>query len=147
MTAADLPALKIVLDETELFPSEMLPEMAASHLAGDDTPDIWLTCEYDGHAIGLCYAVLEQMADRVWNMLAIAISPAHQGKGAGGAMNAHLENLLRERGARLLLADTSGTDAFTATRKFYVAHGFEEEARIKDFWEAGDDKMTFTKAL
>ncbi|EFL88504.1 hypothetical protein [Ahrensia sp. R2A130] len=62
-------------------------------------------------------------------------------------MTAHLENMLHEKGARLLLADTSGTDTFAATRKFYAAKGYTEEARIKDFWEAGDDKVTFTKAL
>lgn len=147
MKAADLVALKTVVDDTELFPSEMLPDMAAGYFAGEEVQDIWLTCEREGQPIGLCYTVPEQLADGAWNMLAICVSPALQGSGAGGAMTAHLETMLREKGARLLLADTSGTDTFAATRKFYAAKGYTEEARIRDFWEAGDDKVTFTKAL
>lgn len=50
-------------------------------------------------------------------------------------------------GVRILLADTSGTEDFAATRGFYAAKGYTEEARIRDFWAAGDDKVTFRKAL
>ena len=89
----------------------------------------------------------EQLADGAWNMLAIGVRTEVQGTGAGGALCAHLEAELRERSARILLADTSGTEAFAATRRFYGKHGYEEEARIRDFWDAGDDKITFRKAL
>ena len=41
-----------------------------------------------------------------------------------------------------------GTELFPAdTREFYHKSGYTEEARIRDFWAAGDDKIVFWKAL
>lgn len=67
--------------------------------------------------------------------------------GCGGAIAKHLEAELKERGQRILIADTSGTDEFAQTREFYRKNGYAEEARIRDFWAAGDDKVVFWKSL
>ena len=80
-------------------------------------------------------------------MLAIAILPKRQGGGKGGAIVAALEAHLAESGNRVLIADTSGTDDFAQTREFYRKNGYVEEARIRDFWAEGDDKIVFWKAL
>ena len=142
----DIPALKVVLDETGLFPSDMLPDMLTSFLS-EESEDIWLTCEDGGNAIGLCFAAPEALAEGTWNMLAIAVLPSSQGNGAGHAIVSALESSLRERGNRILIADTSGTADFALTRDFYRKNGYSEEARIRDFWAEGDDKVTFRKAL
>lgn len=44
--ADDVPALQTVLDETGLFPSELLPDMLAPTLAGE-TEAFWLSCHVD----------------------------------------------------------------------------------------------------
>lgn len=80
-------------------------------------------------------------------MLALAVLPAHQGDGVGGALVKRLEDDLRSQGVRVLIADTSGTEAFALTRRFYAKNGYSEEARIRDFWDVGDDKVVFWKAL
>ncbi|NSX54371.1 GNAT family N-acetyltransferase [Parasulfitobacter algicola] len=146
-TSNDIPALQQVLDGTELFPSDMLPDMLAGFLTVADSPNIWLTCEDAGQPVGFCYAVPEDLADGTWNMLAIAVLPSCQGRGFGGAVVQHLEDVLRGRRARILIADTSGTDEFAQTRAFYQKSGYAEEARIRDFWAAGDDKVVFWKSL
>jgi ribosomal protein S18 acetylase RimI-like enzyme len=143
----DIAALQEVLDGTELFPSEMLPDMVGGFLADGESADIWLTCEANGKALGFCYAAPEALADGAWNMLAIAILPTEQGKGYGGAIVEHLEAELKARGQRILIADTSGVDGFAQTRAFYRKSGYSEEARIRDFWAAGDDKIVFWKSL
>ncbi|WP_299967265.1 GNAT family N-acetyltransferase [uncultured Roseobacter sp.] len=143
----DIPALQDVLDRTGLFPGDVLPGMAADFLADEESPDLWLTCEAEGRAIGFCYAVPEEMAEGAWNMLAIAVLPSKQGGGCGGVLLRHLEAKLKERGQRILIADTSGTDAFARTRSFYLKNGYAEEARIRDFWATGDDKVVFWKSL
>lgn len=145
--ATDIPALKVVLHGTQLFPSEMLPDMVAPFLSRDKSHDIWLTCEADGNAVGFCYARPEQMAPGTWNLLAIAVLPSQQGRGYGMALVEALEDTLRQHGHRILIVDTSGTDAFRQTRDFYCKRGYTEEARIRDFWAAGDDKVVFWKAL
>jgi ribosomal protein S18 acetylase RimI-like enzyme len=143
----DLACLQEVVDGTELFPSEMLPNMVSSFLSGDAGSDLWLTCEVDGKAVGFCYAVPEELTDRTWNMLALAVVPMLQGKGHGGALVAQMETTLKGRNQRVLIVDTSGLDAFERTREFYRKNGYSEEARIRDFWAAGDDKIVFWKSL
>lgn len=143
----DIAALKDVLNGTELFPSEMLPDMVGGFLSDGKSSDIWLTCEASGQAVGFSYAVPEELAEGAWNMLAIAILPIEQGKGFGGALAKHLEAELKKRGQRILIADTSGADEFAQTREFYRKNGYSEEARIRDFWAAGDDKVVFWKSL
>ena len=143
----DLADLQVVLESTGLFPGEMLPDMVSGFLSDEDSTDLWLTLEAGGKAVGFCYAVPEALAEGAWNMLAIAILPAVQGKGYGGALVARLEAVLRERGQRILIADTSGAAAFERTREFYRKAGYAEEARIRDFWAKGDDKVVFWKSL
>ncbi len=136
-----------MLDGTELFPSEMLPDMLSDFLSSSEGTDIWLTYEADGVPIGFCYAAPEALTEGTWNMLAIAVLPSKQGLGAGGAIVAHLEDTLRKQGHRVLIADTSGAEAFSQTRAFYRKAGYTQEARIRDFWAQGDDKVVFWKAL
>ena len=87
------------------------------------------------------------MAYGIWNLLFIAVRPDLQGRGRGSALLRHIEQALRERGARLLLIETSGLGTFERTRAFYRKHGYDEEARIRDYYRPGDDKVVFRKAL
>ena len=57
------------------------------------------------------------------------------------------EELLTERAARVLLVETSSQPAFEPTRRFYAARGYEEVARIPEFWDSGDDKIVCLKVL
>lgn len=145
-TSDDIPALQNVLDQTQLFPSEMLPDMLAPALL-DPSQAVWLTCHFEGAAVGLCYAAPEELADGTWNMLALAVLPELQGKGLGTLLVRAVGQHLKATGQRILIVDTSSTEGFVLTRRFYAQNGYEEEARIRDFWAAGDDKVTFRKAL
>lgn len=144
--AADIGALRQVLDATELFPSDMLPDMLAPFLAGE-TPAFWLCAAMEGRAVGFCYVEPEELADGTWNMLALAVHPDVQGQRIGGALVKAAETRLQDANQRILIVDTSGSDDFALTRKFYAINGYEEEARIRDFWAEGDDKVIFRKAL
>lgn len=143
----DIAGVQRVLDGTGLFPTDMLPGMVGDFLSGGDGPDIWLTCELTGRAVGFCYAAPETLAEGAWNMRAIAVLPEVQGRGCGVAITQHLEAKLRSLKQRILIADTSGMEAFSGTRAFYRKAGYTEEACIRDFWGAGDDKIVFWKSL
>lgn len=142
----DLAALATIAEETELFPGEMLPDMAAGFLNGD-ADSLWLTGTASGDAAGFCYCVPETLADGVWTMLALGVAPGFQRGGLGADLVAAAEAMLRERGQRLLIVETSSAPGFAAARAFYDAQGYTNEARIRDFWAAGDDKIVFRKAL
>ncbi len=145
-TTRNIPALQQVLDLTGLFPSDMLPEMLSPSLAGE-TDAVWLTCHHQRAAVGLCYSVPEALADGTWNMLALAVHPDQQGKGLGAALVDATVRHLTTSGQRILIVDTSGTEDFARARQFYAQNGFDVEARIRDFWADGDDKVTFRRAL
>jgi GNAT superfamily N-acetyltransferase len=143
---ADIADLQTVLDGTGLFPSDLLPDMLAPALAGE-TDAFWLTLHHQGTAAGFCYITPEELTTGTWNMRALAIRPDLQGQGLGAQLVRKVEQTLRDKGQRIVIVDTSGTDDFAATRRFYAQNGYEQEARIRDFWATGDDKVIFRKAL
>ena len=86
----------------------------------------------------------------MWNLYFIATAPDGHGRGAGTILIEHLERQLRTLGeahARTLIVDTSSLGDYDQARAFYAARGFVEEARIRDFYGPGDDKVTFWKRL
>ncbi|MGB3294912.1 MAG: GNAT family N-acetyltransferase, partial [Phormidesmis sp.] len=69
------------------------------------------------------------------------------GKGRGTELLQYVETDLRDCDQRLILIETSGVGSFEPTRTFYRKNGYDEEARIRDFYNKGDDKIVFRKAL
>ena len=46
-----------------------------------------------------------------------------------------------------MLVETSALPAFARTRAFYRTNGYVEDARIREFYAPGEDKVVFCKAL
>ena len=87
------------------------------------------------------------MTDGTWYVKMIAVRPDRQGSGRGMAIMQHIELALRASHQRVLLVETSGLPDFERTRSFYVKCGYDEEARVRDFYKAGDDMVVFRKSL
>jgi ribosomal protein S18 acetylase RimI-like enzyme len=85
----------------------------------------------------------ESTYDLYW----IAVAPAMHGKGIGGALNGHLEELIRSRGGNLVVAETSSRPQYEKTRRFYRSCGYAELARIAGYYRPGDDLVVFGKYL
>jgi ribosomal protein S18 acetylase RimI-like enzyme len=143
---ADLPALKAVIASSDLFPPEMLDDMTAGFLGEEETTDCWLTLD-DGEPAALAYVAPERMTSGTWNLHLIAVRANRQGRGYGALLLSHIERDLASRGERVLLVETSGLPTFERTRTFYERCGYVREARIRDFYQAGEDKIVFWKAL
>ena len=144
--AQDKTALAQIAEDTELFPGTMLDGMITSYLSGA-SQDIWLVGELNADPICFGYCAPEQMTDSTWNLLAIGVLTPFQGQGLGTQLIRAVEAHLRAQGERLLLVETMGTPDFAQTRQFYRQNGYTEEARIRDFYEAGGDKIVFWKRL
>ena len=141
MGRGDLAALGVVLEETGLFPPEMLPGMAGPWFA-EPSAALWLVAEG-----GFVHAVPEALTEGTWNLLALAVRPAAQGRGLGAALVEAALGALRARGARLVIVDTAGTEDYAAARRLYARLGLAEVARIPDFWAEGVDKVTYALRL
>jgi ribosomal protein S18 acetylase RimI-like enzyme len=77
----------------------------------------------------------------------IAVAPSRHGQGIGAALDAHAEAAIRAAGGRLIVAETSSTPRYDATRAFYVRRGYTEVARITEYYKPGDDLVVFGKYL
>ncbi len=148
-TPDDTIALIAIADAIGFQPNELeqLSEMLADYFGGDSDSDrFWLTDDDNG-PIGVAYCEPERMTNRTWNLQLLAIRPDRQGQGRGATLLRYVEQTLTARGGRMLLVETSGLPEFERTRAFYRQCGYEEEARIRDFYAAGDDKVVFRKVL
>lgn len=124
----------------------MLDDMIAGYFDRSKT-DLWFTYVRDGVPLSLGFCEAERMTEGTWNLLAIGVRPDHQGTGIGTAMLRYLEGHLAAQGERVLLIETMGTAQFERTRSFYRKHGYTEEARIREYYAPGADKVVFWKHL
>jgi ribosomal protein S18 acetylase RimI-like enzyme len=149
-TPDDTTALIALAAASGLFDpnqTDDLAQMLDKHFKDrNETQDIWLT-DYDNEPVGIAYIAPERMTEGTWNLYLIAVHPDRQKQGRGKALLLHVEQMLMERGERILLVETAGTDDFEYVREFYRQNGYEQEARIREFYTAGIDKIVFRKAL
>lgn len=153
VTAADIDTIKQIAISTHMFGPDAVgffDEMINGHLDGTMYDNHWVVLEHESAVVAAAYYAPEPFSDRMWNLYFIAVAPHHQGHGTGGALLDHVEQQLRARGrdgARVLIVETSSTDQYTLTRDFYRQHGFDEEARIREFYGPDDHKIVFWKSL
>ena len=100
-----------------------------------------------GHPRGVAYYEPALAADGTWYLTMIAVAADQQGSGVGRGLMAHVERDLGAQGQRLLLVETSGVEGFARTRAFYDTCGYDREARVRDYYAAGDDMVLFRKDL
>jgi len=93
-----------------------------------------------------CYGQ-RPLTQGTYDLYWIAVDKNHHRQGIGEILLGETERRVRQRGGRLLIAETAGKSAFEPTRRFYLKTGYELEARIRDFYSPGDDLVVFTKRL
>jgi ribosomal protein S18 acetylase RimI-like enzyme len=133
-------------------PEEMggFDEMLSGHLDGSTPDHHWVVAETAGAVTGAGYYAPEPFADRVWNLRFLAVHPDAHGRGVGTAVVGYLVDhlvVMGEDTARVLVVETSGTEAYARARAFYLARGFDEEARIREYYGPGDDKVVFWRRV
>jgi ribosomal protein S18 acetylase RimI-like enzyme len=148
-TAADRePAVEAIIEST-LFDSEgaeFLRSVFDAHLAAGSESRC-LVATVAGRLVGVVYARPEEATDRVWDLTMIGVRAEAQGDGIGRALMRRVEEGLAAEGQRLVLVRTSGTERFAPTRAFYRSLGYDEVARIAEYWTVDDDLVVFRRAL
>lgn len=144
---SDIHDLKQVLDTIELFPSEMLEDLISDYFENPESEELWFTTLKKNKPISIGFCAPEKLTDGTFNLYAIGVRSDIQAKGIGSKMMHFIETHLKEKGHRILIVETSGTDDFVLTRRFYEKLGYHKEAVIRDFWKEGDDKVVYWKKL
>ena len=148
ITPGDTDAVFALAKKLEMFDTdglELIKSTLTDYLSGN-SKDLWFSA-YENGLVGVIYCAPEPMTSGTWNVLMLLVSLNHQRQGHGSALMSYVEQTLGARGERLLIVETSSLDEFEPARKFYYQCGFNEEARIRDFYAAENDKIIFSKAL
>lgn len=77
----------------------------------------------------------------------LAVGPAFRCRGLGSALLAHAEALIQVREGRLIVVETSSRNDYAPARRFYERHGYRKASVVPDFYENGDDKLVYVKAV
>jgi ribosomal protein S18 acetylase RimI-like enzyme len=144
---ADIIDLKIVVDSSELFPSEYLDEMINDYFNNLESQDIWFTYIDKDKPVAIGYCVPEKLTDGTYNMLAIGVAKEFQRQGIASDMMNYIENILKKADGRILIVETSSDDAQEGARNLYKKIGYTQVATIKDFWKDGENKIVFWKRI
>ena len=144
---------RLAIDNGLFEPDDMddFDEMLGGYLDGTLEHHLWIVLDdADLGVLGAAYYAPEPFGDRVWNLYFIAVAAGQQRAGAGSVLIGHVEADLRGRGeglARVLIVETSSLDGYEQARRFYRKHGFDEEARVREFYGPGDHKVMFWKSM
>ena len=148
---ADTPDLVAMTAATGVFkPSEVdtLREVLDDYYAYEMAAGArCFVLEQKGELVGFEYHAPEPMTDGTWTLWWIVVKPHTQGRGLGARLLRHAEDDARARGARVLFIETSGMPQYDPTRRFYLKYGYDQEARLRDYYAPGDDQVVFRKAL
>jgi GNAT superfamily N-acetyltransferase len=113
-------------------------ELSGYHFLFADGPDGLM-----GYA---CFGPIPATAAR-FELYWIAVKPDAHRTGLGARLQSAVEERSRGLGAKYLIAETSTTDLYSATRRFYCSMGYSHLADIP-FWHADDDGLAvFGKPL
>ncbi len=150
----DVAAIHGLAVDNGMFPPDDMAgfdDMLRGYLDGSLDQHRWIVADDAvGRLAGSAYYAPEPFADRVWNLYFLAVHPDRHRAGLGTTLVRHVEQTSRTAGeqvARVLIVETSSSDDYEGARRLYEREGFDREARVREFYGPGDDKVVFWKSL
>ena len=128
-------------DEVDTFAT-----MIAGTIAGAMPGHRWFVLD-GGALLGCAYAAPGEFQTDVWDLWFIGLVPGARRTGGGRRLVIAVEEAARAAGARMLIVETGGAAKFAGARAFYLALGYHEEARVRDYYAPGDDKVIYRRVF
>jgi ribosomal protein S18 acetylase RimI-like enzyme len=147
----DLNRVREIVTSTNFFHDyeiDVAVELVQENLAkGNESGYHFLFAElYEKTVAYSCFGLIpctKSSFDLYW----IVVHNDYRGLGIGKQLLAITENAITKMRGTALYAETSSQEKYTPTRKFYWGNNYREEARLKDFYMPGDDKLIYVKRL
>lgn len=147
----DREPIRELLVETNVFTNEEIGialELIDTVLDKPEQKDyIVFVCEDGGEVLGYYCIGPTPATQSTFDLYWIATKPSRQRRGVGGILDEHAANLIRSKGGRLVIAETSSQPKYEMTRRFYLTRGYTELSRIRDYYRIGDDLVVYGKYL
>lgn len=148
---ADREPLRRLLEGTAVFSDEevgIAMELIDIALDQPEQGDYVVNVYDDGHEV-LGYTCVGPTpgTEGTFDMYWIAVARGAQGRGIGRALDAHARTMIRGRGGRLIIVETSSRTDYATTRAFYERRGYAALARIADYYRPGDDLIIYGLSL
>ena len=102
-----------------------------------------VTFEQDGQPIGFAYFAPTPMTDRTWHLWWIVVGKQIQARGVGSQLLHYVEESRPCRKRPTNDGRDFGIAFLDLTRRFYVKHGYDRAATLKDFYAAGHDMVIY----
>jgi len=143
----DAQAVKEMAESTGFFYDFEIPvavELVEDGLINAEHSEYkFLFAEIDGKPVSYtCYGHImgtEAGYDLFW----IITHNDFRGKGIGRIILEETHRIIKELGGKYVIAETSGLEKYTPTRKFYLNFGYKLEAEIRDYYKEGDSKAIY----
>jgi len=149
---SDIQTVREIVRSTGFFtPAEIdvALELVKEHLAtGTASGYFFLLAQNEsGNTLGYtCFGPTPCTLDS-FDLYWIAVRSDHQGCGIGKSLLEQTEQSIAELGGSRIYIETSSQAMYAPTRNFYLKSGYCSEAKLKDFYCPGDDKIIFMKEL
>jgi GNAT superfamily N-acetyltransferase len=147
----DINRVREIIESTKFFYDhevEIAVELVAERIEeGESSGYYFVFAELDGITVGYsCFGPII-MSTTSYDLYWIATHNDFRGKGIGRKLIDETCRVAAKMGCKILIAETSGLPHYEPTRAFYISNKFILEARLKDFYTDGDDKLFYTKRL
>jgi GNAT superfamily N-acetyltransferase len=147
----DINRVMEIVESTKFFYDhevEIAVELITERLSqGESTGYYFVFAEVDGITVAYsCFGPIT-MSKTSFDLYWIVTHNDYRGKGIGKKLLEETCKEAKNMGCSIIIAETSGLPHYTPTRAFYENNRFVLEARLKDFYAEGDDKLFYTKTL
>jgi D-alanine-D-alanine ligase-like ATP-grasp enzyme/ribosomal protein S18 acetylase RimI-like enzyme len=147
----DVAAVREVTASTGYFHDHEIPvavELAEERLAkGAASGYEFVFAEQDGRVVGYTSFGPIPCTRGSFDWYWLAVRPECQGAGLGRRLLQEVEARARAMGGARLYCETSGRPQYASTRAFYERMGFTLCEVLADYYEPGDGRATYVKAL
>lgn len=154
-TYIDLDGIRKIVSESGFFSEEEVSvavELAQDRLNQGGMSDYeFIFVEEDGGSgeelLGYsCFGRIS-LTNGSYDLYWIAVSAKLRGQGIGKKILDESEKAILKSGGKRIYIETSSRKLYQPTQGFYTHCGYNEEARLKNFYDIGDSKIIYSKSL
>lgn len=151
VSSADIKNVREILTSTGFFYDfeiDVALELVQEYLdKGSESGYHFIFAEIDGKTVG--YACLGPIpcTKHSFDLYWIGVHQNSRGSGIGRLVLQESEKSISEMGGKKIFIETSSSEKYYPTRKFYLDNNYTEAALLNDFYAPGDSKHIYEKSL